>query len=154
MQSLTQSQAHHRSTGTSSKGPKQHAGNWQNVKEIGRLTDGRVGDVTGTNTIFFKHPSELPEGRTATYLRVVADLRPQKADPYRVRWTVGGDRLDYHGEVSTPASDMNTAKLLFNSTISTPGARFMCLDIKDFTSIHRWMSSSTCGCSLRYCHWK
>ena len=81
----------------------------------------------------FIHWSQLPAGRKATYLRVVADYRPQKADPYRVRWTVGGDKVDYPGAVTTPTADMQVTKLLFNSTISTPGAKFMCLDVKDFT---------------------
>jgi hypothetical protein len=116
------------------KGPD--AARWAlgNDREIGRLTDGRVGgdDIKGTNTMEFIHWSQLPAGRKATYLRVVADYRPQKADPYRVRWTVGGDKIDYPGVVATPTADMQVAKLLFNSTISTPGAKFMCLDVKDF----------------------
>jgi len=45
---------------------------------------------------------------------------------------VGGDRIDYPFEVSTPTADLTTAKLLFNSVISTPGAKFMVTDIKDF----------------------
>lgn len=103
-----------------------------NIKEIGRLTDGRVGGVTGTNTMFFRPSSSLPAGHTATYLRVVCNYRPQKEDPYRVRWTVGGNRVDYPGKVTTPTADLTTAKLLWNSTISTRGAKYACVDIKDF----------------------
>ena len=33
-------------------------------------------------------------------------------------------------DVSSPTSDMTTAKLLFNSVISTPGARFITLNLK------------------------
>jgi hypothetical protein len=74
----------------------------------------------------------MPPGRKGTYVRVVTNYRPQKADPYRVGWTVGGNRIDYAGDTSTPTTDPTTAKLVFNSTISTPGARFMTIDIKDF----------------------
>jgi hypothetical protein len=45
---------------------------------------------------------------------------------------VGGDRINYPGAVATPTADMLIAKLLFNSVISTKGARFMTIDISDF----------------------
>jgi hypothetical protein len=116
------------------KGPDAIRWALANDKEIGRLTDGRVGgdEIKGTDTMTFIHWSQKPTDRKATYLRVVADYRPQKDDPYRVRWTVGGDKIDYPGAVTTPTADMQVTKLLFNSTISTPGAKFMCLDVKDF----------------------
>lgn len=103
------------------------------AKELGRLTQGLDNsDVEGTDTMFFIPHTALPAGRKPTYTRVVVDERPQKADPYRVRVTVGGDRIDYPGNVSTPTADITTAKLVFNSTISTPGAKFMTVDIKNF----------------------
>jgi hypothetical protein len=52
--------------------------------------------------------------------------------PCHVRFTVGGDLIDYPGEVSTKMASLTTAKLLFNSVISTPGAKFMTMDIKGF----------------------
>ena len=45
---------------------------------------------------------------------------------------MGGNLIDYPGDVSTPTADTTTAKLVINSTISTPHAKFMCGDIKDF----------------------
>ena len=74
----------------------------------------------------------MPHGRKATYGRIVVDYRPQKADPNRTRLTVGGDRVEYPHDVSTPTADMVTAKLLFNSVISTEGAKFLTVDIKNF----------------------
>jgi Reverse transcriptase (RNA-dependent DNA polymerase) len=62
----------------------------------------------------------------------VVAYRPEKEKPYRVRITVGGDRVVYDGEVSTRTADLATVKILLNSVISTPGARFVTLDIKDF----------------------
>ena len=55
-----------------------------------------------------------------------------KANPRRVRFTVGGDRVDYPGAVSTKTADITTAKILFNHVLSTPNAKFMGIDIKDF----------------------
>jgi hypothetical protein len=45
---------------------------------------------------------------------------------------VGGNLIDYPWEVATPTSDLTTAKLLFNSVISTPGAVFVVMGIKNF----------------------
>jgi hypothetical protein len=102
-----------------------------NCEEIGRLAQGYK-DVKGTNTIVFINVKDVPRDRTATYLRVVSAMRPEKAKPYRVRWTVGGDKVEYPFEVSTKTADLTTAKLLINSTVSTPNAKFMAADLKDF----------------------
>ncbi len=40
--------------------------------------------------------------------------------------------MHYPGNAGTPTADLLTVKLLINSIISTAGARFMTLDIKDF----------------------
>ena len=87
---------------------------------------------TRTNTIYFIPRNKVPQGRKATYGRIVVDYRPQKADPNRTRLTVGGNRVEYPHDVSTPTADMVTAKLLFNSVISTEGAKFLTVDIKNF----------------------
>ena len=73
----------------------------------------------------------IPVDRTVTYARIVVDYRPQKQDPYRVRVTVGGNLLNVPGDLSTRTAEMTTSKLLFNSVISTPDARFACIDIKN-----------------------
>ena len=44
----------------------------------------------------------------------------------------GGDRVHYPGDAGTPTADLLTVKLLINSVISTPGAKFFTMDIKDF----------------------
>ena len=79
-------------------------------------------DFIGTGTMWFKPHTALPPGRIATYLRIVVDHRPQKDELKRVCWTVGGNLVDYPGNVSTPTADMTTAKLIMNDTISTPNA--------------------------------
>ena len=103
------------------------------ANEIGRLTQGNGKAMpTGTNTMHFIHHSQKPAGRKATYLRIVSALKPHKKEKRRIRFTVGGDRIDYKGNVSTPTSDLTTVKILLNSVVSTPGAQFMTNDIQDF----------------------
>jgi hypothetical protein len=102
-------------------------------KELGRLAQGWDGNA-GTDTIFFMSHNEIkniPKDRTVTYARIVVDYRPQKDDPNRVRITVGGNLINYPGELTTRTADLTTAKILWNSTISTPGARFACADIEN-----------------------
>jgi hypothetical protein len=101
--------------------------------EIGRLAQGHHPHTTsGSDTLFFIPYHDKPADRVATYLRIVAALRPHKAEAKRIRFTMGGDRIKYNGNVSTPTADLTTVKLLLNSVISTPGAKYMTIDIKDF----------------------
>jgi hypothetical protein len=103
------------------------------ANDLGRLAQG-IGKrmPTGTNTIFFVHPTAIPKGRKVTYARIVATIRPHKDEKHRVRVTVGGDKLDYPGITATDTASLTTFKLLINSVISTNGARFLTLDIKDY----------------------
>jgi hypothetical protein len=72
----------------------------------------------------------MPAGCKATYLRVVVADRPQKENPRRVCFTVGGDLIDYPGDVSTKTAGLATAKIQFNSVVSTEDAKFMTMDIR------------------------
>jgi hypothetical protein len=45
---------------------------------------------------------------------------------------VGGDRLDYSGDVATSTADITTFKILINSTLSTKDAAMMMMDIKNY----------------------
>eukprot|EP00804_Cyclotella_cryptica_P015402 CCRYP_008024-RA/>CCRYP_008024-RA protein AED:0.10 eAED:0.10 QI:0/-1/0/1/-1/1/1/0/936 len=105
------------------------------TNEFGRLADGVGGRVKGTKTIRFIFEHEVPQERKkdVTYGSFVCMIRPEKTDePNRTRFTVGGDRINYPGEVGTPTAEMLVAKLLFNSVISTPTAKFMTIDISNF----------------------
>jgi hypothetical protein len=46
--------------------------------------------------------------------------------------TVGGDRLDYSGDVDTSTADITSFKILINSTLSTEEAAMMMMDIKNY----------------------
>jgi hypothetical protein len=102
-----------------------------NADKIYWLTAGR-GNITGTNTISFCYRHEIPPGKTVTYIRDVCADRPKKEVPERVRWTGGGDRVQYDGNTNTQTADLITVKTLIHSTISTPNARAICFDLKDF----------------------
>jgi hypothetical protein len=90
--------------------------------------------VEGTNSIFFIPYDAVPVERRkdVTYARICADHRPEKSDPNRIRITLGGNLVNYPGDVGTRTADLLTVKLLLNSVISTPGAKFMSLDISNF----------------------
>ena len=93
------------------------------ANEFGRLAQG-VGTRMphGSNTIFFIRKTDIPKGRRATYVKFVCDVRPQKEEKRRPRMCVGGNLVEYPGELSTPTSDITTAKILFNSVVSTKQA--------------------------------
>jgi hypothetical protein len=109
------------------------------AEEIGRLAQGYK-CVSGTDTIHFIKVQDIPSGRKPTYLRLVVADKPNKENPRRVRFTAGGDQIQYPGEVSTKTSGMTTAKIFLNSVLSTPGARFCAFDIKDFYL--RWVETA------------
>ena len=92
------------------------------------------GRVKGTNTLFFIEKADIPADRwkDVTHGHTVVSYRPEKSDPNRTRLTVRGNIVNYPGDCGTPTTDLLTVKLVFNSTIYTPGERFMTLDIKDF----------------------
>ena len=52
---------------------------------------------------------------------------------WRVRGTYGSDRGDpYPDDTVAYVVDLTTVKLLLNSVVSTPHARFITMDITDF----------------------
>ena len=95
---------------------------WENsfANEIDRLAQGFGTRMTsGTNTIFFNPKGKLPAGRTVTYGRIVAKIRPQKYETDCTTLTVGGNLNKFPGDVLTPTADLIMAKLIFNSLLST-----------------------------------
>ena len=66
------------------------------------------------------------------YLCVLSNFCPQKDDPYRVRFTMGGNRIDYRVIVTIPTTELQTIKLQLNSVIFDVNASYLTLNIKDF----------------------
>ncbi len=62
----------------------------------------------------------------------MVDHRPQKEDPNRIRITAGGNLIDCDRELLVPTANIDTAKLHWNSVVSTASAKYMCIDIKSF----------------------
>jgi hypothetical protein len=100
--------------------------------EFGRLAKGVGGRIEGSNTISFIPRQAVPKGKIITYGCFVVDIRPNKSKTHRVHLTVGGNLIQYPGDVSTRSADFTTSKCLWNSKISTEGAKYMCLDINSF----------------------
>ncbi len=112
---------------------------WQKVfiKNFGGMAQGnnKTGQK-GTNAMFVMTHDEIAHvlraGKVFTYANPVVNHRPQKEDPSRIRITAGGNLINYEEELSVRTADINTAKLHWNSVISTVKARYMCLDIGNF----------------------
>ena len=112
------------------------------VNELGLLAQ-VIRDVTGTNTIDLIPHADVPVGTTVTYGHIVFTYRPQKTENHRTGLTVVSNLFICLYGVSAPTSDMTTEKMLFKSVISTPGARFITLDLKTSTSKHLCPSQGT-----------
>jgi hypothetical protein len=99
--------------------------------ECVRLFQG-IWDIPGTDTCFFIELKTIPKDRKITYGKIVCDYKPHKKEKERVRLTVGGDRLDYSGDIATSTADITTFKILINGTLSTDNAAMMMMDIKNY----------------------
>jgi hypothetical protein len=102
------------------------------ANKFGRLAQGVKTRIKGTNIIKLIAHTAVPPGRTVTYARFCANIRPQKEETHRCRITVGGDRIDYPGGVSTKTAGLTTIKLLLNSIVSKQNGHFMTADVKIF----------------------
>ena len=67
--------------------------------------------ITGSITIHFIHPSDKPTNRSATYLRIVCVKKPHKEEKFRVRFTGGGNRINYQGVITTSTAELHTVKI-------------------------------------------
>jgi hypothetical protein len=102
-------------------------------RKIGCLTQGKQPDMpTGSNTMHFLDHRDLLGGRKDTYLRIVAAIKMHKVETHRIRFTVGGNRINYKGKVSTPTANLETITILLNSTVSTMNAKMLTADIEIF----------------------
>jgi hypothetical protein len=99
--------------------------------EYGSLFQG-IRDIPGTDTCVFIKLTNIPKDRNITYGKIVCDYKPHKKEKERVRLTVGGDRLDYSGDVATSTADITTFTILIKSTLSTEDATMMMMDIKNY----------------------
>jgi hypothetical protein len=64
--------------------------------------------------------------------KLFVTIAQRKKDPYRTRITMGGNLINYPDDCGTPTANLLTVKIMINSVISMPNAKFMTIDIKDF----------------------
>jgi hypothetical protein len=105
------------------------------ANEFGRLAQGlKDGRIKGTDTIKFIRKDKVPEDRMkdVMYGSFSCDFKPNKDEKECTRLTVGGDRINYPDDCGTPTADMILFKILVNSILSTPNAKCIMIDIKDF----------------------
>ncbi len=102
--------------------------------ELSRLAQGISGISNGTDTIVFIAHDEIPFAwlKDVTCGHVCVNYCPKKDDPNRTPLTVGGNRVNFPRDCGTPTVDMVTVKLHLNSVVSTKGARYCTIDLKDF----------------------
>jgi hypothetical protein len=88
--------------------------------------------IPRADTCFFVGLKNIPNDRKITYGKIVCDYKPHKKENERAQLTVGGDRLDYSGDVATSTADITIFKILINITLSTKGAAMVMMDIKSY----------------------
>ena len=88
--------------------------------------------TTETNLIKFIHPKKNTLSKKSNYCKIVAFIRPLKSEKNRVRVTIGGDRLEYEGNMSTTPATLTTVKTHLNSTMPTKEGKHMTEEIKYF----------------------
>ena len=117
---------------------------WQHSysNEMGRLCQG-VGRgtkgpkrqrVAGTDKFRVIRYADISRDRKneIAHVKVVCEVQLQKTDPNRTRITVAGNRILYPGNVGTPTASLDLVKLMLNSVLSRPGARFACFNAANF----------------------
>jgi hypothetical protein len=97
-----------------------------------RSTANEINRLFNTNTIRFIRRSDIPNGQKVTYGSFVVDIKDHKDEKERTRLTVGGNHIEYPGDKSTRTAGLTMAKILINSVISTPSAKFLVIDINNF----------------------
>jgi hypothetical protein len=70
--------------------------------------------------------------KDVTYGSFSCDYKPNEEEKECTRLTAGGNRINYLDDCSTPTADMTLFKILINSILSTPKAKCIMMDIKDF----------------------
>ena len=90
----------------------------------------------------FISASEKPRDRKASYYNPQCSIKVKEGmEVKRVRGTIGGDRINYPGEVSASTASLLTVKMLFNAVLSEPDAKFATADIKDYFLMSKLLRS-------------
>ena len=101
--------------------------------ELDRLAQGARKRVKRMETLLFTNYGNITSEhiKDITYVRIVVKLLPQKDKSNHNQLTVGGNLIEYHRDTRTSTDDTTTANILWNSVVSTPKAKYMCIDINN-----------------------
>ena len=95
------------------------------ANELGRLAQGLKRGIKGIDTVFFINKQQVPKGH-------MCSVRPKKEEQNRTRITAGNNLIaDYPGPTSTKTAGLETVKIHWNSILSTPGAKWIHMDISN-----------------------
>ncbi len=109
---------------------------WTNTMatELGNIEPGhKATNTLGINTVFFLDHNainNIPTDGKITYAHIIMEYRPQELDPNRVSITVGGNFIEYPH--TTQTADLVIAKILWNSVVCTPHAKYVSTYAKRF----------------------
>jgi hypothetical protein len=78
------------------------------------------------------HDILIHKRKEICHTMVVCEVRPEKDDPDCTRITIGGNCICFLGGVGTNTTFLELVKLLLNSVLSCPGARFSSIALKNF----------------------
>ena len=89
--------------------------------------------ITVTKTMSAIPYADMPKDRKASYYNPQCTEKPKlEGLRRRVRDTIGGDQIDYAGDVTAFTASLPDFKILLKPFVSTAGARFMTVDIIDY----------------------
>ena len=101
--------------------------------KIGWLAQGWK-ESCGLNAMFLTKRSKTLKHKKITCGRLVCDFWPAKKEThkrFRARLTVGGNLIEYEGDISVATAEISTIKILWNCALSTPEAKYFAIDTKD-----------------------
>jgi hypothetical protein len=103
-------------------------------KWLAALCDEYIRLTEETGTISWNAWDSKPKKHKATYcsMQVKEKMGEDGVIKYRVRLTVGGDRVEFHGERSSTTASLETLKVMLNGVVSDSGRKWSTCDIKDF----------------------
>jgi hypothetical protein len=105
---------------------------WQNGmgKEFGNMVQGdeKTGRP-GINALFLLDHKQST--KTTTHARLIVDVCPQKKDRNRIHMTAGGNLIHHTSKLTMRTACLTTAKILWNSVLSTEGMKYECFDISN-----------------------
>lgn len=85
--------------------------------------------------------AKIPKYQVITYVHIVVNHQPHKEEENCVQITSGGNLIKYLEELTIHTDDLITTKILWNSVLSTPKAKYTTVDIENMylaTSLDRY----------------